>query len=129
MVFYNQLLDACELNEGDREKTAEYFASAYRNQYVFRNSDDAFRKDFPKTFNKFHNPLEIGSLFSACGFELVDIVYLNMHPMPPAVMEQIGQREMLAVQMERRLSRSWQANFLASSFLVCARKLPPDPLS
>lgn len=38
-------------------------------------------------------------------------------------------KEMLAAQMEHRLSHSWQANFLASSFLVCARKLRPDPQS
>ncbi len=122
MPFYEGLLDHAGVSGKDRKAALAYFAKSCRNRYVSRDSSRAFGKDFAKTFSKFHNPLEIPALFERAGFEVEDLRYFNMHPLPPRILERVGPRYAVTARMERTMSRSWQAMFMASSFLVCARK-------
>jgi SAM-dependent methyltransferase len=121
LPFYAELLDAARVSSKDRKAAMSYFAAGCRNRYLSRDRSRGFEKDFSKTFSKFHNPFEIGALFERSGLEVEDLVYLNMHPLPPRVMEKTGSRDRASAAMERRLARSWQGMFLASSFLVRAR--------
>lgn len=120
--FYEDLLKASPVSPADKRRALDYFTASCRNRYVSRDKTRGFNRDFAKTFSKFHNPLEIPGLFERSGFAVADLIYLNMHPLPPRVLEKSGSRDRAAAAMEKRLSRSWQGMFLASSFLVEARK-------
>ena len=120
--FYEDLLKAAPVSATDRRLALDYFKASCQNRYVSRDKARGFNRDFAKTFSKFHNPLEVPALFEQSGFEVADLVYLNMHPLPPRVLEKTGARDRAAAAMEKRLSRSWRGMFFASSFLVEARK-------
>lgn len=71
---------------------------------------------------KWANPLTIDALFRATGFVVSSTSYYHYHALPPAL-ERLapGAFRRASMRLERN-PNDWRGTFMASAFLVCARK-------
>lgn len=116
--FYKTLLSGVGLSENERQLVEDHFTRCCSQPVGARKSG---QQEFEEVFHKFHNPLTIGSLFSQHGFGVENILYLNMHPVPPALADKVSESERKAEDMQDQFGNAWQGMFLASSFLVTAK--------
>lgn len=77
-----------------------------------------------KLFLREENPLEITAKLSCYGFKVLKIVYLNIHPLKPRNMRlfRIGKKHALYNKIQFALKEDWRGNFLASTFMIIAKK-------
>ena len=107
--LYNDILRKTELEKVDVKEKAVYPEGSARGKIFFREE----------------NPLEIGTKLFSLGFNVIRIIYLNIHPLKPKNMKKfnINVSHGLYKDVQIKLKEDWRSTFLASTFMVVAAKI------
>ncbi|MCI0563983.1 MAG: class I SAM-dependent methyltransferase [Nitrososphaera sp.] len=72
------------------------------------------------------NPLTIRTYLSQFGLKLVKLFFFNYHCVPPLLADRIPDYQVLSHEMNLTLAEDWHGYFMASTFLVLAKKGTPS---
>jgi len=78
-----------------------------------------------KIFVREENPLSIHLKLRSFDFNIINIIYLNIHPLKPKNMRKfkIDNSHSLYKDLQETLKEDWRSAFLASTFMVVATKI------
>ena len=113
--------DAAEINEIS-EKIKPYFRLDL--PPVRTGSADA--PGYDTILSKFHNPLNLSPLFSAAGLKIEDIFFYHYHAIPPMFEHDHPRLFREASLMMEQDPHDWRGYFMASAFVIEARKTSGD---
>lgn len=71
-----------------------------------------------QVFRRAENPLTLPAKLKRFGFDVTDVCYYHFHALPPFLRNPSDEMMRLSREMEIRHARSWQAMFMASTFIV-----------
>jgi SAM-dependent methyltransferase len=112
---------------GEREKLDKAlarFESMYRTDLPPIRKGKADEPGYDEVLSRLHNPLEIQEGFRAAGFSPVELYFYHFHAMPPMFGSEVPELfRARSIALENN-PRDWRGMFMASAFVVVARR--PD---